>query len=391
MLRMLTAGESHGPNLTCILDGFPAGVPVDLTALRAELTRRRQGYGRGGRMAIEDDLAEWTGGVRGGLTTGAPVAISIPNRDFAVWQQVMAAGPEADLVSRRHTRPRPGHADLAGGLKYGTVDSRNILERASARETAARVAAGYVCKCLLAEVGIYLLGQVISIGGESLTPTQQQRLAQPTRWDREQWQHLRSQVELSPVRCSFEEAGLRMMAAIDAAAASGDTVGGRWEVRVMGVPPGLGSHTQWDRRLTSRLAAAVMSIQAHKAVEVGDGWASGDLPGSQVHDEMIPGESYPHHLTNRAGGIEGGITNGEDVVIRAVMKPLSTLRKPLRSVDLRTGDADLAGVERSDVCAVPAAVVVGEAMISLVLADALLEKTGGDHLGEIQQALRRTR
>ena len=390
MLRLLTAGESHGPCLTTILDGLPAGIPVDLVLLRAELARRRRGYGRGGRMAIEDDVAELVGGVRGGFTTGAPVAITIPNRDFHVWQEVMAVGPEVDLESRRHTRPRPGHADLAGSIKYGTTDSRNILERASARETAARVAAGYVCKCLLAAAGIHPLGHVLTIGGESLTPAQHHTLAEPVRWDLARWQEIRSKVELSPVRCSFEEAERRMMKTIDDAASSGDTVGGRWEVRVMGVPPGLGNHSQWDRRLTSRLAAAVMSIQAHKAVEVGDGWGSGDLRGSQVHDEIVSVDGILSHLTNRAGGVEGGMTNGEDLIVRGVMKPLSTLRRPLRSVDLSTGEEDLAGVERSDVCAVPAAVVVGEAMISLVLADALLEKTGGDHLAEVLRALKRT-
>ncbi len=384
MLRFLTAGESHGQALVAILEGMPAGLAIDFDAITNELRRRQTGYGRGRRMAIESDRAQVLSGVRGGLTTGGPIALLIPNKDWQNWQRTMAveAEPpaEASGVDRPLvTRPRPGHADLAGVVKYGHDDIRNILERASARETAARVAVGAVARQLLRQVGTNIVSHVVSIGSASL--------ADPLAVT---FEHVQAIGPDSPLRCVDTEVEGRMIAEIDRARDAGDTMGGTFEVLAHGVPPGLGSHVQWDRKLDGRLAQALMCIPAIKAVGIGRGHGVASLPGSRIHDEILPlagpagaggmGVSRP---TNNAGGLEGGITNGEDLRITAAMKPIATLMKPLRSVDLATMEVSPATVERSDVCAVPAAAVVGEAMVALVLADALTEKFGGDSVEEL--------
>jgi chorismate synthase len=383
MLRFLTAGESHGQALVTILEGMPAGLAVDFDAITAQLRRRQTGYGRGRRMAIESDRAQILSGVRHGRTTGGPIALLIPNKDWENWQRTMAveAAPAegATGVDRPVvTRPRPGHADLAGVVKYGHDDIRNVLERASARETAARVAAGSLARQLLREVGAEIVSHVVSIGSASL----QDSLAVT-------FDEARAIGDDSPLHCVDPELELRMIQAIDQAREAGDTMGGSFEVIVGGVPPGLGSHVQWDRKLDGRLAQAMMSIPAIKAVGIGRGPDVSSLPGSRIHDEIVPrtalspsgvGVARP---TNNAGGLEGGITNGEDLRITAYMKPIATLMKPLRSVDLATMAVSPATVERSDVCAVPAAAVVGEAMVGLVLADALVEKFGGDSIEEL--------
>lgn len=378
-LRFLTAGESHGPALTGIVEGMPAGVPLSAADLDRDLARRQQGHGRGGRMRIEHDRAEITGGVRRGRTLGSPVSFLIRNRDFAHWQESMAV-EAGERDPEPLVRPRPGHADLAGGLKYGVRDLRDILERSSARETAARVAAGAVAKVLLRELGIQVQSHVLAIGGE----TAPERDLPPG--------ELRALAEASPVRCADPEAGQRMVAAIDEARAAGDSLGGVFEVVAAGVPPGLGSHVQWDRKLDGRIAGAFGSIPGIKGVEQGLGFRAAALRGSQVHDPIYydPTRGF-FRRSNRAGGLEGGVTNGEPVVVRAAMKPIPTLRVPLPSVDIRTGEALEAAFERSDVCAVPAAAVVGEAMLAWVLAEALLEKTGGDSLGEVRSNLERYR
>ncbi len=376
MLRYLTAGESHGPALLGILEGMPAGVPVLPEHIDRELARRQGGYGRGGRMRIERDAVELLTGVRHGLTLGSPIALLIRNRDWENWREVMSPLPPADEAARARagaralTRPRPGHGDLAGGLKYGHRDLRNVLERASARETAMRVAIGAVCQQFLAQFGIAVVAHVVSLGGveadvAGLAP-----------------EEIAARAASSPVYCADPAASERMTEAIDRARREGDTLGGVFEVIAAPVPPGLGSHVAADRRLDARLAAALMSIPAIKGVEVGIGFRAAHLPGSQVHDEILPGLVRP---TNRAGGVEAGISNGQPVVVRAAMKPIATLMKPLRSVDLATGEEAPAGVERSDVCAVPAASVVGQAAVAFVLADALLEKFGGDSLQETRR------
>ena len=383
MLRFLTAGESHGQALVTILEGMPAGLAVDFDAITAQLRRRQTGYGRGRRMAIESDRAQILSGVRHGRTTGGPIALLIPNKDWENWQRTMAveAAPSegATGVDRPVvTRPRPGHADLAGVVKYGHDDIRNVLERASARETAARVAAGSLARQLLRQVGAEIVSHVVSIGSASLPDA----LAVT-------FEEARAIGDDSPLHCVDPEIELRMIEAIDHAREAGDTMGGSFEVIVRGVPPGLGSHVQWDRKLDGRLAQAMMSIQAIKGVGIGRGPDVSSLPGSRIHDEILPrtalsssgvGVARP---TNNAGGLEGGITNGEDLRITAYMKPIATLMKPLRSVDLATMTVSPATVERSDVCAVPAAAVVGEAMVGLVLADALVEKFGGDSIEEL--------
>jgi chorismate synthase len=390
MLRFLTAGESHGQALTVIVEGVPAGLPLSTEDLAADLARRQLGYGRGRRMAIEKDRAEILSGVRRGETIGSPIALLIRNRDWANWQHTMRveAEPPPDAAGARRapvTRPRPGHADLAGGLKYGRADLRDVLERASARETAARVGAGAIARAVLRRFRIGVASHVFEIGAarldDPLAVTFDQACALPADDD---------------VRCVDAATGGAMRAAIDAARNAGDTVGGGFEVIARGVPPGLGSYVHWDRKLDGRLAQAVMSIHAIKAVGIGRAADVGHLPGSQVHDEIVlshgnstgtvPGISRP---TNRAGGLEGGVTNGEDLRITAWMKPISTLMKPLRSVDLATLAESPATIERSDVCAVPAAAVVGEAMVCLIVADALLEKLGGDHVGELDEAWER--
>jgi chorismate synthase len=382
MLRYLTAGESHGQALVAVLEGLPAGVPLTTKDVAAELARRRLGYGRGKRMRFEEDRVEILGGLRHGRTLGSPLAIMIANTEWPKWTEVMAADPVGDpeaLTSGRGaplTRPRPGHADLVGMQKYGFSEARPVLERASARETAARVALGAAAKALLAEVGVSVLSHVVRLG-----PAQTRSRAVPGVADLEE-------IDASPVRCLDGEAEGRMVAAIDAARAAGDTLGGVFEVVAHGLPPGLGSHVHWDRKLDARLAGALMSIQAIKGVEVGDGFAGAAKPGSRAHDAIVPGQGgRPRRRTGRSGGIEGGMSTGETLRVRAAMKPLSTLVKALDTVDLQTGRKAAANVQRSDVTALPAAAVVGESVVALVLADALLEKTGGDSLEEVRRNL----
>jgi len=380
MLRYLTAGESHGRALVTIVEGLPAGLPVTAEQIDAQLARRQKGYGRGGRMRIEQDRAVILSGVRGGLTLGSPVALLIENRDWANWSEVMAPGPEARLDERVVTRPRPGHADLAGAWKYGHRDLRNVLERASARETAARVAAGSLARRLLEELGIEIVGMVLRIGSE----TAQVPDKSPA--------ELRARAEASAVMCPDPIASQHMMEAVDRARDTGDTLGGVFEVRAYGVPCGLGSHVHWDRKLDGRLARAVMSIQAVKGVEIGDGFSAAARPGSAVGDEIFCSpERGLYRKTNHAGGIEGGVTNGQPVVVRAAMKPIPTLRRPLASVDLATGEPVAAAYERSDICAVPAACVIGEAVVAWELAAAVLEKFGGDTLDDIRESMNRYR
>ena len=385
MVRFLTAGESHGRALVVILEGIPAGLPVDLESVTRDLRRRQGGYGRGRRMAIESDKADIISGVRAGQTIGGPIAMLIENRDWVNWQQTMFTGPQPEpnaTGARRApvTRPRPGHADLAGLAKYGRDDVRDILERASARETAARVAAGAIARQLLGIAGIRLTSHVFSIGAthlpEDVVVSFEQAAALP---------------DDSPLRCVDEATTARMIAEIDEAKAAGDTKGGGFEVIATGMPIGLGSYVQWDRKLDGRLAQALMSIPAIKAVGIGIGPEAAARPGSRVHDEIVLGTSGAalpvSRPTNNAGGLEGGVTNGEDLRVSAWMKPIATLMKPLRSVDLTTLTESGAAIERSDVCAVTAAAVVGEAMVALTLADALVEKFGGDSAQELSRAV----
>jgi len=374
MLRFLTAGESHGPGLAAIIEGLPAGLAIDIAGLNRDLARRQQGYGRGGRMNIEKDEAEIISGLRFGRTLGSPLALIIRNRDWANWQDRMS--PTGPAAGEPLTAPRPGHADLAGALKYGHADLRNILERASARETAARVAVGAVARQLLAVLGITVAAHVVGIGGVIAGGRQGFTVAE-----------VACLAAASEFACLDPAAVAAMKTAVDAARQAGDTLGGVFEILAGGVPPGLGSHVQWDRRLDARLAAALMSIPAVKGVEIGQGFAIAGLPGSQAHDEILYTEGRGFFRpTNRAGGLEGGITNGEDIVLRAAMKPIPTIMNPLASVDIATRAAVRAATERSDVCAVPAAAVVGEAMVAIVLADALLEKFGGDHIDDLVAA-----
>jgi chorismate synthase len=383
MLRFLTAGESHGQGLVIIVEGLPSGLRVDVDAMTSDLRQRQGGYGRGRRMAIESDRAEILGGVRRGRTTGAPVAMLIRNRDWTNWQATMHVEPEAPEGSTGAkraavVRPRPGHADLAGALKYELDDLRDVLERASARETAARVAAGALARQLLAAAGIEVVSHVFRIGDAGLTDTA------PVAFER-----VRAIAAESQLRCVDPGAEAAMIAVIDAAKAAGDTVGGAFEVVAHGVPPGLGSHVHWDRKLDGRLAQAVMSIHAIKAVAIGEGVEGSHRPGSHVHDEIVmqaqpDGSARLVRPTNRAGGLEGGVTTGQDVRVTGYMKPISTLMKPLRSVDLTSLEEAPAAIERSDVCAVPAAAVVGEAMVAWVLADALVERFGGDSVRQLR-------
>ena len=380
MLRYLTAGESHGPQLTAIIEGLPAGVPISADFINHELFRRQQGYGRGGRMKIESDTVEILSGVRWGETIGSPVTLVVKNRDWLNWMEQMSPLPEHRDPSIAVTRPRPGHADLSGVLKYGHSDVRNVLERSSARETAARVATGALAKLFLGEFDIRVGGYVTEIGGiAALTPD----LAIEDRW------RLAKESELYCCDLAIET---EMKSAINAAKADGDTLGGVLELQVIGVPPGLGDYTQWDRKLDARLAMALMSIQAIKGVEVGLGFETARRPGSRVHDEIFRdesrlerGASAYYHVTNNAGGIEGGMSNGEPILLRAAMKPIPTLYKPLRSVDMHSHEPFEAAVERSDTCAVPAALVVAEAVVALELANAFLEKFGGDSLNETRR------
>jgi chorismate synthase len=369
-LRFLTAGESHGQALVAVLEGVPAGLEVTEDYVARDLRRRQGGYGRSRRQQIEEDRAEIVGGVRHGRTLGGPIAMVIANRVWEDWSEVMQVGPH-DGEPKRVTRLRPGHADLAGTMKYGFDDVRNILERASARETAARVAVGAVCRRLLEEFGVRINSHTVSIG-DIVAAVE----GEPD------W----AAVEESPVRCADFDAGERMCRAIDGAQEAGDTLGGVFEMRVTGVPIGLGSHVMWDRKLDGQLAQAVMSIHAVKGVEIGGGFAVAAGPGHEAHDVILPPDQWDgrpwRRATNRAGGLEGGMTNGERVVVRGALKPISTLSKPLPSVDLISAEEIQAHYERSDVCTVPAAGVIGEAMVAIVLARAMLEKFGGDSLME---------
>ena len=381
-LRFRTAGESHGRGLVALVEGLPAGVPVSVERdVDPELRRRQGGYGRGGRMRIEQDRAEVLSGIRRGETLGSPVALLIWNRDWENWRDTMSPdAPAEDADPRAVHLPRPGHADLVGTLKYDRRDARDVLERASARETAARVACGALAKRLLSELGVRIGSHVTMLGGIAAT------VPDPLPDD------LNAAADRSPVRTLDADAEARMIAAIDGARERGDTLGGVFEVVATGLPVGLGSHVAWDERLDGRLAAALLSVQAVKGVEIGQAFEVSGRPGSQAHDELERDAARRaaggfRRPTNRAGGLEGGMTTGEPLVVRGAMKPLSTLMQPLRSVDLRTGEPAQAVRERSDVIALPAAAVVGEAMVALVLADALLAKFGGDSLGETRRNL----
>ncbi|HEK9102206.1 chorismate synthase [Bacillus pfraonensis] len=382
-MRYMTAGESHGPQLTTILEGIPAGLSLVADDINEELARRQKGYGRGRRMQIEKDQVQIVSGVRHGHTLGSPIALVVENRDFTHWTKIMGVDPlteqEAKEMKRQITRPRPGHADLNGAIKYGHRDMRNVLERSSARETTVRVAAGAVAKKLLAELGVKVAGHVIEIGGvqaENLTYDSIERLQEIT--------------EASPVRCLDEEAGKKMMQAIDDAKTSGDSIGGIVEVIVEGMPIGVGSYVHYDRKLDAKLAAAVMSINAFKGVEIGIGFEAAHKPGSQVHDEILwDKEDGYTRRTNHAGGLEGGMTTGMPVVVRGVMKPIPTLYKPLQSVDIDTKESFSASIERSDSCAVPAASVVAEAVVAWELAVALVEQFGADRIDSIRENIKK--
>ena len=374
IFRYLTAGESHGPQLSAIIEGLPAGIHIVVETVNHDLARRQQGYGRGDRMKIEKDTAQLMSGVRWGVTIGSPVTLVVQNRDWGNWSEKMSPLPEHRDESIAVTRPRPGHADLTGVMKYNLDDARNVLERSSARETAVRVAVGAVAKALLAEFGIKVGGFVSELGGISAVTPQE---ALENLWQR---------AGMSETFCCDPIAEVEMKRAIDAAKSGGDTLGGVVEVQVIGAPPGLGSYVQWDRKLDARLAMALMSIQAIKGVEVGIGFEAAGRPGSRVHDEIFYQDGYRRH-SNNAGGIEGGMSNGEPIVVRAAMKPIPTLYSPLRSVDMRTHEPFVATVERSDTCAVPAALVVAEAVVAIEIASAFLDKFGGDSIVEIRRNL----
>ncbi len=380
MLRWLTAGESHGPSLTAILEGLPAHVEVTTSDIADSLARRRLGYGRGARMKFEQDEVNLTGGVRHGRTQGGPIAITVGNTEWPKWETVMAADPVDPALLKDTgrnaplTRPRPGHADLAGMQKYDFEEARPILERASARETAARVALGRVASNFLEQaVGARIVSHVIELGGVRAPAGLWPEPDDVARLDDD------------PVRCLDPEAAAAMVARVDEAHKDGDTLGGVVEVVVHGLPPGLGSHVHWDRRLDSRLAGALMGIQAIKGVEVGDGFELAATPGSLAHDEILPTDDGLRRASGRSGGTEGGMTTGEVLRVRAAMKPIATVPRALRTVDVATGEATVAHHQRSDVCAVPAAGIVAEAMVALVLADAVVEKFGGDSLGETRR------
>lgn len=377
-MRFLTAGETHGPQLTAIIEGVPSNVVLDIDAVNEQLARRQKGYGRGKRMQIERDVVDIVGGVRHGKTTGAPIALVVHNRDWKNWSAIMGASPveETHETKRRVHRPRPGHADLSGGIKYNQRDLRNVLERSSARETTVRVAVGAIARQLLAVFGVELVGYVKQIAEIVVSDASLQLPLQT----------MREVTEQSPVRVADAEAQQRMVARIDTAKSEGDTLGGVVETVVTGLPIGLGSHVQWDRKLDGRIAQAVVSIQAFKGVEFGLGFATAMQPGSRVHDPIYFDEAQGfHRLTNRSGGFEGGMTTGAPLVVRGVMKPISTLYKPLASVDIDTKEAYTAQVERSDTCAVPAASVIMENVIAWEVAVAWIEKFGSDSLEEMQR------
>ncbi|MGH0435797.1 chorismate synthase [Bacillus basilensis] len=378
-MRYITAGESHGPQLTTIIEGVPAGLPLVADDINEELARRQKGYGRGRRMQIETDQAQIVSGVRHGETLGSPIALVVENRDFAHWTKIMGAEPlteqEEKEMKRKVTKPRPGHADLNGAIKYGHRDMRNVLERSSARETTVRVAAGAVAKKVLAELGITVAGHVIEIGGVQAKETTYRSI-----------EELKSITEASPVRCLDEEAGNQMIKAIDDAKANGDSIGGIVEVIVEGMPIGVGSYVHYDRKLDAKLAAAIMSINAFKGVEIGIGFEAAHRRGSEVHDEILWNEERGYtRRTNNAGGLEGGMTTGMPIVVRGVMKPIPTLYKPLQSVDIDTKEPFTASIERSDSCAVPAASVVAEAVVAWELATALIEQFGLDRMDLIRE------
>ncbi|MEJ7578827.1 MAG: chorismate synthase [Pyrinomonadaceae bacterium] len=377
MFRFTTAGESHGRALVATLEGLPAGLNVDTEQINRELARRQQGYGRGGRMRIECDRVEILSGVRHGQTIGSPVALVIENKDWANWKDVMRVEESEEVTEnlRRVARPRPGHADLAGGQKFNRRDLRDVLERASARETAARVAVGAIAKLLLAEFGVEARSHVVQLGGLPAEPLEIT------------WDEICHIADDAPLRCGDAEVERRMIELVDEARRAGDTLGGVFEVVARGLVPGLGSHTAWDWKLDGRLAQSVMSIPAVKAVAIGAGVEASRLPGSQVHDEISYDEAAEKFVrpTNRAGGLEGGITNGEELRVRGFMKPISTLRRALASVDIDTKEEQSAAFERSDTTAVPAAGVIGESMIAFVLAAAMREKFGGDSLEEMRR------
>jgi chorismate synthase len=368
----LTGGESHGLGITAIIDGLPAGVKIEREEINRDLARRQKGYGRGKRMEIERDEIKLLGGLRGGMTTGSPVVLFLENKDWENWKDILTPFGEVSH-ERRVFSPRPGHADLAGALKYNLKDMRDVLERASARETVSKVAAGSIAKQFLKNFGIKIFGWVVEIGGvKALLEADYTMLLKIA--------------EESDLRCPDPEAEVRMKELIDNAKSSGDSLGGVFEVRVLGVPPGLGSYVQYDTRLDGRLAQQLMSVPSVKAVEIGLGFESARRHGSQVHDEIYYSQSYGfYRKTNNAGGIEGGVTNGCDIILRAAMKPIATLMKPLHSVNIDTKEKVSASVERSDVCAVPAGAVIGEAVVALELADAFLEKFGGDSFDEIKR------
>lgn len=372
MLRFLTAGESHGPGLVAIVEGLPKGLSVDIDGLSAELRRRRHGHGRGARMAIEQDEIEFMGGIRHGRTLGSPVSVLIRNTEWPKWEKIMS--PVQGEVGNEVTRPRPGHADLAGMLKYDTGDARDILERASARETAARTIVGYLARVLLSVCDVTVLSHVVAIGPVSAKA----QTPQPDDIDR---------IDQDAVRCLDPEASEAMVAAIDRARGEKDTLGGVFEVVVHGTPVGIGSHVHYDRRLDMQLAGAIMSIPAIKGVEIGDGFEVAGTPGSRAHDEIVPVDGAVSRSTNRAGGIEGGMSNGQPIRVRAAMKPISTLMQPLKTIDMSTGEPDQAVRERSDVCAVPAAAVVGEQMAGFVLASEVTRKFGGDTVEDLKGSL----
>ncbi|RMH04359.1 MAG: chorismate synthase [Nitrospirae bacterium] len=374
MLRYLNAGESHGPCLIAVLEGMPAGLPLTADMINVDLARRQGGYGRGGRMRIEQDCVEFLCGVRKGRTLGSPIGLMIRNKDWENWKEIMAPDPGPTPIQRVVTRPRPGHADLVGAIKYGHRDIRNVLEKASARETAMRVAVGAVAKALLAQFHMRVVSYTKEIGGVAAAEVTDPLQAY-------------EQAESSPVRCPDPVAGEKMIERIRFAKHQGDSLGGVFEVVVTNPPIGLGSYAQWDRRLSARLAMAAMSIQAMKGVEIGLGFESARKLGSEVHDDIYynPDQGMFVRKTNRAGGLEGGITNGQPIVIRVAMKPIATLYRPKHSVDIQTKEPFEATVERSDICTVPAAGVVGEAVIAYELANAMMEKFGGDHLDEMKR------
>jgi len=377
MLRFFTAGESHGKGIFALVDGFPANFEVDFDFINNELARRQKGYGRGGRMKIEKDRVEFLSGVRLGKTLGSPILMAVWNKDYENWKEIMKPEPGELEEDKKLTKPRPGHADLPGVIKYGFDDIRNVLERASARETVGRVLAGSLCKNALLELGIFVGSYVVSIGSAQVNEESYKSLSFKERFELAE----RSEVRI-PVR---DESAERMFKEeIDRARENGESLGGVFEVFAIGVPPGLGSHTQWDKRLDGRIARAVMSVQGIKGVEIGIGFRGAKLKGSQFHDEIFYDGKF-YRKTNNAGGIEGGISNGEPIVVRAFMKPIPTLYKPLRSVDIKTKQAFKAEVERSDICAVPSASVVAESMLAIVLFDAILETCPADSFDRLKE------